>query len=463
MEKLQLREEIVQLPPTPQILYPTVIPKTIVEQLSSDRSQLTAVQNALSQRVSIIQGPPGTGKTFVGVKIVKTLLRDRSNRILCICYTNHALDSFLESLLDDGVGLTDIVRFGSISKISERIKDCCFQYLQGGNFDQFQSRRYFSVKDSTEAVEERIKDQIEFLTHTTAFSSSSFKELKDFLEDTGRSSLIKQFEVPSDRIEGFSTAGKDGRSMKEDHYFKSWCAGNAKPRQAVFSFTSGAINLWELQKPQRLQLLQEWWREYSAEFVEEAVRLMENLDDLRSEMRSLRDEKKVRELDGKRIVACTTTFAAKNRDLIDSCSPNVGIVEEAAEIHESHVLTNLTSKVERLIMIGDHKQLRPKLEHYPLRVDSGSHIDFDVSLFERLVKAGYEPAQLKIQHRMRPQISQLIKDTYPHLEDHPSVNNRNNILGTSRNVVWIDHRNPENTENDAFLTDLNSLLKLKCQ
>jgi hypothetical protein len=39
--------------------------------------------------------------------------------ILCVCYTNHALDQFLEALLDRGI--TKIVRVGSRSN-SERLQ-----------------------------------------------------------------------------------------------------------------------------------------------------------------------------------------------------------------------------------------------------------------------------------------------------------------------------------------------------
>ncbi len=39
-------------------------------------------------------------------------------KILCVCYTNHALDQFLENLLDEGI--EGIVRIGGRSK-SEKI------------------------------------------------------------------------------------------------------------------------------------------------------------------------------------------------------------------------------------------------------------------------------------------------------------------------------------------------------
>jgi hypothetical protein len=91
------------------------------------------------------------GKTYVGVQIMRLLLHntcnDRATRdnpdldpeaffgalerstkphvgpILCVCFTNHALDSFLEGLLDAGVDLASIVRCGARSK-SERLQAC---------------------------------------------------------------------------------------------------------------------------------------------------------------------------------------------------------------------------------------------------------------------------------------------------------------------------------------------------
>ncbi|ELR14966.1 zinc finger, NFX1-type containing 1, putative [Acanthamoeba castellanii str. Neff] len=60
-----------------------------------NESQLQAVRQALTNELALIQGPPGTGKTFVGLKIARLLLQTRQRTappILCVCYTNHALD-----------------------------------------------------------------------------------------------------------------------------------------------------------------------------------------------------------------------------------------------------------------------------------------------------------------------------------------------------------------------------------
>ncbi|CAI2178003.1 1908_t:CDS:2 [Funneliformis geosporum] len=87
-------------------------------------STAKALISALTREIALIEGPPGTGKTVVGVEIMKVLLAKENRKtnlgpILTICFTNHALDQFLEHLLD--VNIKNIVRLGSRTK-SERIK-----------------------------------------------------------------------------------------------------------------------------------------------------------------------------------------------------------------------------------------------------------------------------------------------------------------------------------------------------
>ena len=71
-----------------------------------DPAQQASVLHALSSELALIQGPPGTGKSYTGVALVKTLLKSchnaKSGPILIVCYTNHALDQFLESLVKVG-------------------------------------------------------------------------------------------------------------------------------------------------------------------------------------------------------------------------------------------------------------------------------------------------------------------------------------------------------------------------
>lgn len=89
-----------------------------------DEMQYKAFRAALTNEFTVIQGPPGTGKTFIGWKIVETIINSLyqfhdyncltfQNPIVVVCYTNHALDQFLEGIL----AFTDsIVRIGGQTK-----------------------------------------------------------------------------------------------------------------------------------------------------------------------------------------------------------------------------------------------------------------------------------------------------------------------------------------------------------
>ena len=133
--------------------------------------------------------------------------------------------------------------------------------------------------------------------------------------------------------------------------------------------------------------------------------------------------------------------AAKFRKLLQRLKPRITIVEEAAEVLESHIVTSLTSGCQHLILIGDHQQLRPN----PTVFELAKHYSLDVSLFERMVKTGMPFERLRLQHRMRPEISEMLDHIYfnPKLENHESVLNFENIKGVNRNIFFVDHDESE--------------------
>lgn len=97
---------------------------------SLDLTQSQALLNTLSRELSLIQGPPGTGKSFTGEKIIQVLLANsrkaKLGPIICVCYTNHALDQLLEHLLD--LGVEGVLRMGARSK-SERLQQLNLQVV----------------------------------------------------------------------------------------------------------------------------------------------------------------------------------------------------------------------------------------------------------------------------------------------------------------------------------------------
>ena len=59
----------------------------------------------------------------------------------------------------------------------------------------------------------------------------------------------------------------------------------------------------------------------------------------------------------------TTTGAAIHQEVINKLECPAVFVEEAAEVLESNLLATLTPHVKHLVLIGDHKQLQPKVKH----------------------------------------------------------------------------------------------------
>ncbi|XP_061715963.1 NFX1-type zinc finger-containing protein 1-like isoform X1 [Cydia pomonella] len=120
-------------------------------ELGLNNTQYEAYKLALTHEFAVIQGPPGTGKTFLGVKVAKTLLEnapysDDECLMLVICYTNHALDQFLEALLP----ITDsIVRIGGRSQS---------QLLEKHNISNFRGWACYEERAQLEYRIRKLKD-----------------------------------------------------------------------------------------------------------------------------------------------------------------------------------------------------------------------------------------------------------------------------------------------------------------
>lgn len=104
------------------------------------------------------------------------------------------------------------------------------------------------------------------------------------------------------------------------------------------------------------------------------------------------------------------------------------------------------------------RQLRPKVNNYELTVEKGEGYDLNRSLFERLVLKGYPHDTLISQHRMRPEISSMIRQlTYPDLQDAFNTNGRPDLRGVQDNVIFINHDYPEDELiNVADVRDMGS-------
>ena len=145
-------------------------------------------------------------------------------------------------------------------------------------------------------------------------------------------------------------------------------------------------------------------------------------------------------LTSRKLVGMTITGASIHYKLVQNLRPAIVIVEEAGEVLEPDLLAALTPGLQHLILIGDHKQLRPQVDTYKLR----TKFKFDLSLMERLINNNFPYKTLRTQNRMRPEFSKLLLDIYPGLEDNLSRVNLNQPLSCiSKSMYFWSHKIPE--------------------
>ncbi|KAI1846386.1 hypothetical protein JX266_007591 [Neoarthrinium moseri] len=410
-----------------------------------DETQSIALLNALSRGLALIQGPPGTGKSFTGEKLIKTLLANKKcadlGPILCVCYTNHALDQLLEHLHKDGV--KQIIRIGSRSK-SEILENLNLRVLSQ-MADRTRGERHALWTSET--------NMDEYVPHITQLlgelaRSQTTSAIEEYLKDRHPEQWRTLFGADSD---GFQRVMRRKNSILDE-----WRRGGSdtglEPR-AVSDLVNSPV--LAMSRAERCRIYKYWLRSIRGRIIGKISANHTTYTEEKERRDNIRQDVDLRCLSSADVVGVTTTSLAKNLNLLQRLRCKVMLCEEAGEVLEAHTLTALLPSVEHAILIGDHQQLRPQIQNYELQSSNprGSRYSLDVSLFERLVDDSNDGGQklpfdtLVTQRRMHPQISELIRATlYPALEDGGEVFRYPDIVGMKRRLFWLHHEAPEDRE-----------------
>ncbi|KAM4705066.1 NFX1-type zinc finger-containing protein 1-like [Rhinophrynus dorsalis] len=523
------------------------------EELDFDQSQFEAFQMSLTSELSIVQGPPGTGKTYVGLKIVYALLANAqfwktgNSPILIVCYTNHALDQFLEGILK--YTNCKIVRVGSRSNseilqkhcLSNIRKDKNCAYLPGylramhaelneekNTVQRMLNEKAGCLKNANKGIllESTLESHIPPTHFTSLMAKKTLKEkppakrhsvivewlgvaavyqsthqtmeeltlwerenIEDESDFSKRNVIAVEEETDEDfiKVNELAEQAEDERMIDEDYDLKQQIMlarmRAAKAGRETLAFVieehdsvdedgdndqygwqitndmkkklkklikcelqktnymeekerQRITDLWQLQRHQRWQLYR-WWRSRYLKDIHDQIFTLENLYQIViNRMTELRNQEDLLILQDADIIGMTTTGAAKYRRVLQNIQPRIVVVEEAAEVLEAHIITTLSSGCQHLILIGDHQQLRPSTTVYEL----AKHFNLEVSMFERLIRMNVPYVRLNYQHRMRPEIAQLLTPhIYDKLENHESVKDFDNIKGVDTNLFFVDH------------------------
>lgn len=353
-----------------------------------------------------------------------------------MCYTNHALDQFLEDLLDIGIDPSVIVRLGS--KSTPRTLPLSIK----------EQRTAYKISQSTWNSINALKAEGSEQGHDL---ETSFQAYRDLGVDAASMLDYLEFEEPEsfealsipENEDGMILVDTSGKAVRKGYLYDRWVKGKG-PKHFSDLLPDHCRSLWELEQNVRDEKVKTWKRALLNEQAASLAVEMALLDKCQKKLSALLSQKTQKILEEKRIIGCTTTAAAMYSDALRHASPGIVLLEEAGEILESHVLTAISPETKHLILIGDHLQLRPKINCYNLSAEKGDGYDLNVSLFERLIHAGFPHTTLLKQHRMCPEISSLVRSlTYPGLEDDAKTKSRPEPRGLCDRVVFFQHSNFE--------------------
>ena len=366
-------------------------------------------------------------------------------RVLVLSYTNHALDQFLEDLLEAEISSSSIVRIGSKAKCTPKTAPLLLSEQKG---QYRRSRDAWNVINKYKAIASASGTKLRVALAKFLNSSTKWDDFEEYLEfsEDGQP-FLEALRVPTDSSGGgWTQTGKQGKRVESGYLYQRWIKGDG-PGIFGKGLSERARAVWDMPRPVRIETCQKWLKALMEEDLQGLQDLSAHFNDVQCKIDAQFNEANAQLLTQKQVIGCTTTAAAKYAHLIRAAKPDVILVEEAGEILESHILTALASTVKQLVLIGDHKQLRPKINNYALSVERGDGFDLNCSLFERLINQGARHVTLQKQHRMAPEISVFARElTYPDLLDGPKTSGRPQIHGLQDRVVFLNHGRQEDSD-----------------
>jgi helicase required for RNAi-mediated heterochromatin assembly 1 len=466
-----------------------------------DKSQEGALRRFLTKRVAIIHGPPGTGKTRVSVMALETMLNNMASSdppIIVACQTNHALDQLL---LHVASFEENFARLGGRSKDQDVIKKRTLYALREGKRVHVPGGMRHTAKNRLDDLTKQMIDalmplqmgkssldpkvlfkyhlltaaQCESLTKGGSVIPSGqppFRQWLDkkFEENTQRTcepdGLEYEYEEVDLEFEQIKEIEAEAHAQDDDDIDFETLHGRTislwDPLVGTFGHANNISDdeardllknqdLYKIPAKYRLfvynylqrQLkdqIQQFIREHAVEYNKEVIRFRAGGWE--------RDATLLTRL-GIKLIGLTTTGLSKYRALISALSPRIVVIEEAAETMEAPVISACVPSLEQLILVGDHKQLRPQCAVKELQDPPFS---LNVSMFERLIDNHLEHSMLKRQRRMIPEIRRILKPIYgEQIVDHPSTTDlklRPPVPGLGGcNSFFYSHSWPEGVDN----------------
>ncbi|KAL8706504.1 MAG: hypothetical protein Q9201_000436 [Fulgogasparrea decipioides] len=340
--------------------------ETLERQSQLDRGQCEALLAALTREFALVQGPSGTGKSYVGVQLMR-VLQAELGPVIVACYTNHALDRFLQHLIE--VGVSKIIRIGGRSRSTVLEGKNLRVVSHGESKTKSEGWHVAMIYKALEQQEITIKKTL--ATLHKIHKQPDWASLKHHLARSHRLIHAKFLRVDED---DFTIVGREP--------FNVWRTQDTPvisehPQTANLPLVSvedillqARQSVHSVSSENRKRLVEHWTREIQDNAIDDLFESVKAADRLRRQLTDVHDEVDRRVLETADVIGVTTTGLARRIAALQRVKCKVVICEEAGEVMEPHMLSVLLPSVEHFIQIGDHQQLRPQINNYRLSLES---------------------------------------------------------------------------------------------
>jgi serine/threonine protein kinase len=393
--------------------------------------QVEAFKTLWSQGpVGLLQGPPGTGKTkFISGFVHYALTKGQLRNVLLVSQSHEAVNNAAEriqSMMRDAGQSLDLLRIGSnIDKISDPLRRSHIDAIQ----DLYLNRFEVEGKARLSMIAKR-------LGLPRAFADDMYEMDAGPAEVARRIIHLRKLEVSGDDqtvVEQRIGALEDALRGQLDRFGVN---NDAEPFEVVDLMTEhlqDVHNIRDLEAVSRLRAVQETAREWTRT--------------LRTKSRTLEEF-----LASSRRLVCGTCVGIGNPKLrVAEKTFDLVVIDEAARATSSELAVAMQS-AQRVLLVGDHKQLPPNIEQeivkqLALRTGITDRLDLVRSDFERVFGSPYgrqTSAALKRQYRMAPKIGKLISDVfYPEVgliteRGEPSPHYKSLPFPFDDEYAWVD-------------------------
>ena len=250
----------------------------------------------------------GTGKSFVGALCAKILLEQPSVKILVNCYTNHALDQFLEDLMDIGIPESEMVRIGGKSTL--RTAPLSLQTL-GKSAGYRLTKTDWRTIDGLRTRRNALSTALEASFTQYKKFNPSFNDIMEHLQFE-YPEFAEAFYVPPSEGEEV-VVGKKGKPIEACFLLRRWWHGHDAGIFQGSDHVNAAEEVWKMGDPARRAHYESWRQELMKVEIEFLYQLGRTHNEIVDQLDTMFRLGEGSILQTRRVIGCTTTGSAMYR------------------------------------------------------------------------------------------------------------------------------------------------------